>query len=246
MSEPLGQLEWPVTTIRKFPSDHADGQEKTNASSFSGLLSILAIIALVGWAVIAPAGALAQSGVEGFRSAHFGMTEAQVREAIRADFRLGNAAIRAATHPVEKTRVLQVTVRDLVPGSGQSQIAYVLGFQSKTLIQVNILWTAGDPAAAEALVAAGQTLRNYFLADRARFRNDTVVANQPLTDGRTVLFRGADEQQRTIELIVALAPSTKETASGAASTRVAGAQLRLMYIRSPGNPDIHRVGPGKR
>ncbi len=208
---------------------------------------MLTIIVLVGWAAIAPAGALAQSGVEGFRSAHFGMTEPQVREAIRADFRLGNAAVRAVTHPVEKTRVLQVTVRDLVPGGGgQSQIAYVLGFQSRTLIQVNILWTAGDPAAAEALVAVGQTLRNHFLADRARFRNETVVANQPLADGRTVLFRGADEQQRTVELIIALATSTKESAGGTGSTRLAGAQLRLMYIRSPGNPDIHRASPGKR
>lgn len=207
---------------------------------------MLALVALISWIAIPPACALAQAGVEGFRSAHFGMSEAQVRDAIRADFKLGNAAIKSMTHPVEKTRVLQVTVRDLVPDSGRSQIAYVLGFRSRALIQVNILWTASDPATAERLAAVAQVLRNYFLADTARFRKETVVVNQTLADRRTVVFRGADEQHRTVELIFAtVAPTNGPGAAGATARPPAGAQLRLMYVQSPGKPDIHHTGPGQ-
>src|SRR5689334_21708725 len=54
------------------------------------------------------------TGIEGFRSARFGQTESQVRTAIKDDFKLNDAAITAATHPLEQTRSLSIKVRDLV------------------------------------------------------------------------------------------------------------------------------------
>src|SRR5262245_48533831 len=49
-----------------------------------------------------------ETAVDGFRSARFGMTEAQLRAAIKSDFKVADAAIKVFTHPVEQTRVLQV------------------------------------------------------------------------------------------------------------------------------------------
>ncbi|HEX2891261.1 hypothetical protein [Vineibacter terrae] len=183
------------------------------------------------------------SGIDGFRSARFGMTEAQVREAIRQDFKLADAAIKATKHPVEQTRVLQVVVRDLVGSSGEAQVAYVLGVKSKTLIQVNVLWTAADTAAAETVMGVANALRDYFQAEASRFKKDSVTANARLPDGRIVVFRGADEKGRAIELILAVAPSSAP-AAGPAAPRPVGVQLRLTYVLSPENPDIHRIQPG--
>lgn len=181
------------------------------------------------------------SGIEGFRSARFGMTEAQVREAIKADFKLADAAIKVTKHPVEQTRVLQIVARDLVGSSGEAQIAYVLGVKSKALIQVNVLWSAGDTAAAETVMGVATALRDYFLAEASRFKKESVAANARLPDGRIVFFRGADEKQRAVELILAVTPSA---APAPAAARSVGAQLRLTYVLSPENPDIHRIQPG--
>jgi hypothetical protein len=185
-----------------------------------------------------------EASVEGFRSARFGMTEAQLRAAIKSDFKLADAAIRASVHPVEQTRVLQVTVRDLVASGGEAQIAYVLGFRSKTLVQINVLWSAADTAGAETVVATANALRDLFVnqAQAGRFKKDSITVNATLPDGRVVVFRGADEQKRTVELILAAAPTGPATPGAA---RQVGAQLRLMYIQSPDNPDINKLKPGQ-
>ena len=177
------------------------------------------------------------SGIEGFRSARFGMKEAQVRAAIRADFGLADAAVKASQHPVERTRVLEIVVRDLVEGTGDGQIAYVLGQRSKALIQVNILWNAVGPAGADMVTGLANVLRNYFLTDDMRFKKETIARNVPTSDGRLVVFRGADDKQRAIELILAVA--------GPTSSRPAVRQLRLSYILSPDKPDAHSGAKGK-
>jgi hypothetical protein len=74
--------------------------------------------------------------VTGFRSAKFGMSEADVRAAIVKDFAVKPDAIRAETNASEQTRVLLVKVPDVLPGGGSAEVSYVLGFKSKTLIQV--------------------------------------------------------------------------------------------------------------
>jgi len=79
----------------------------------------------------APAAPAAQPvSIDGFRSAHFGMSEQETRKAIEADFKLSGSAVRPGDNPVERTRVLSVTVPDLVPDSGKAVIDYVFGFKS--------------------------------------------------------------------------------------------------------------------
>jgi hypothetical protein len=186
----------------------------------------------------------APTGVEGFRSARFGATEAQVRAAIREDFKLNDAAIKAATHPLEQTRSLSINVRDLVAHSGEAQVAYVFGFRSKTLIQVNILWNAPDPASTEIVIGAGNALRDYFVGQTTRFVKEQVKTNVQLPDGRILLFQGADDKGRAIELVMVVA--ARPAAQGQpADPRPGSAQLRLLYVLAPGNSDIQRIGPGQ-
>jgi hypothetical protein len=79
--------------------------------------------------------------VEGFRSAKFGADEKAVRAAIKADFGLDAKAVSAEENPIEKTTALVTAVDTLEPG-GKAQIAYILGYKSKKLIQVNVVWGA--------------------------------------------------------------------------------------------------------
>lgn len=220
---------------------------------------VLVILVSIGWGEVAaqqtPAPAAppaaptppepkAGNGIDGFRSARFGMTEAQVRAAIREDFKIADAAMKAATHPLEQTRSLSITVRDLIPNSGDAQVAYVFGFRSKTLIQVNILWNASDPAGTEIVIGVGNALRDYFIGQIDRFVKDQAKANVQLPDGRILLFQGADEKGRAVELVMVVAarPPVK---GQPADPRPASAQLRLLYVLAPGNSDIQRLQPGQ-
>src|SRR5881394_2384805 len=78
--------------------------------------------------------------VEGFRSARWGMTDAQIKAAIRKDFNLGPEAVQSEENPSERTAVLSVTVPDLLEGAGKARVSYILGHTTKKLIQVNIVW----------------------------------------------------------------------------------------------------------
>src|SRR5579863_130277 len=82
----------------------------------------------------------AAAAIDGFRDAHFGMTEVELRRAIQADF--PKAAVAAAINPTEKTTTLSLTAGGLLPDTGPARISYILGYRSKRLIQVNIVWVS--------------------------------------------------------------------------------------------------------
>src|SRR5581483_4391231 len=56
--------------------------------------------------------------VEGFRSALWGMTDAQVKAAIHKDFNIAADKIRSEENLAERTHVLSVLVPDLLEGAG--------------------------------------------------------------------------------------------------------------------------------
>src|SRR5947208_12178429 len=53
------------------------------------------------------------AAIDGFRQARFGMSEEQVRQAIRKDFPVAGVKLTGAVHPSEKTTVLSLSVADL-------------------------------------------------------------------------------------------------------------------------------------
>jgi len=119
--------------------------------------------------------------IEGFRNARFGMSEEQVRQAVRKDFPAAAAKLTSAVHPAEKTIVLSIGVADLLPNTGTARISYIFGYRSKKLIQTNVVWASeGNAASDEAVVATANTLRDYFTPQS--YKTDSVIANRQLAD----------------------------------------------------------------
>jgi len=180
--------------------------------------------------------------IEGFRSAHFGMTEAQVSAAIQKDFGAAESAIAKGENAAEKTQNLAVTVKDLLSGGGPARVYYVFGYRSKRLIQVNVVWGSEiDPKAkAESVLDVANALRDYFLA--AGYKSDSVVANAKLANGSIVVFRGEDEQGRMTLLVLTGGPAAKAADEQAQPQPIS---LKLSYILDPTNPDIYRIPRGQ-
>lgn len=190
----------------------------------------------------APAPAAKQAQVEGFRNARFGMTEAQIRDAIGKDFKLSGDAIQRVEEPTERTTALIVKVNDLLPDSGPAVIAYLLGYKSKKLFRVNVIWgqEIGSPTKPEQVVGTANALRNYLLGQG--YRQEGLILNQSLGDDNVLVFQGADAQGRLTELILGI--TKKPPAQPDAQPEVAGASLRLSYVEKPKEPDIYRVPGG--
>jgi hypothetical protein len=129
--------------------------------------------------------------IEGFRNARFGMSEEQVRQAVRKDFPAVATKLTSAVHPSEKTTVLSIGVVDLLPNTGTARISYIFGYRSKKLIQTNVVWASeGSAASHEAIVATANTLRDYFTPQN--YKPDSVIANRQLADNTIIVFRGSD------------------------------------------------------
>ena len=179
--------------------------------------------------------------VEGFRSAKFGMTEAEVRAAIRRDFPKSADRIVSEQTPVERTQVLSITVPNLIPDAGTARISYILGHQSKRLIQVTLLW--GPPVdltvRPEALVNAVEALRVYF--DSLDWGSGSVERGVSLADGSTLVFRALDRQERMVQLQLMPAQGAKRSAANAPRAFA----IRLTYVADPENPDVFRLQSGQ-
>jgi hypothetical protein len=176
--------------------------------------------------------------IDGFRRARFGMNEQQVREAIRQEF--PDAAIARTLHPSEKTTVLSIAVADLLPDTGTARIYYILGYRSKTLVQVNLLWISDrSPSADEALVGAANSLRDYFMSQN--YKRDNTVANRQIAQNTIIVFRTSDGKGRTILLVLSGAPAG---ARPVPQERLP-LTLELAYIEDAARPDIFRIDKGQ-
>ena len=186
--------------------------------------------------------------VKGFRSAHFGMTTEQVEQAIMRDYAIQADDILKQLFALEKTVIFVIEVRDLIPDGGSSQVAYIFGYQSKRLIQVNVLW--GWPVFPEAdpksVVATANILRRHF-ADK-RFKKDGLLMNVPLSRGTMIAFRGSDANDHMVLVQLTSAevvPAGEENSKEKDKKPVARVSLRLSYISNPKKPDIFRLSPDK-
>ena len=115
--------------------------------------------------------------VEGYRSAKFGMTESEIYSAIEKDFDVNRRSVKKIENQFDKTTNLAVTVPKLLEEAGQARLFYILGYQNKKLIQINIIW--GNPfdpnPNPQEILNAANVLRNYFL--RKGFKQDDLLLN---------------------------------------------------------------------
>ena len=180
--------------------------------------------------------------IDGFRNTRFGMSEQQVRAAIRSDFPAVASSLTSTVNPSEKTTVLSLVVPDLLPHTGKAHISYIFGYRSKRLIQVNILWSSDrSPAGDEAIVGAANSLRDYFVSEN--FRPDSVVANRQLAPNTILVFRGSDDQKRTILLVLSGVAATARSDDRKAPRPPL--TLELSYIEDAAHPDVFKISKGQ-
>jgi hypothetical protein len=178
-------------------------------------------------AAAAPATAPADSkaAIEGFRSATFGMNEADLRTAITK---------------AELTRSLLVTVPELLANGGTAEISYVLGYKSKTLIQVGVVWSKQTDAALtpERIFSNANILRAHFLSEG--FKPDSIAVNTPVNGG-LLMFRGSDSKDRTVMLLLQGTMENKDN-----NQRIlTPTGLLLFYVADAKSPDVFKLPPGQ-
>ena len=177
--------------------------------------------------------------VDGFRTARWGMTEAEVKTAIFNEFKIPVDKLKPELNPNEKTTVLAITVPDLIEGAGTARISYILGYTTKRLIEVNIVWgTPVDPQAKlDLIVAAANQLRALFLS--SGYDPTTVAANARGSDGSIVVFTGQDADKHTTVLRLLQTPGSDKDKQPSATA------LFLSYVMDSRHPDIFKLKTGQ-
>jgi len=178
--------------------------------------------------------------IDGFRSAKFGMNEADVRAAITKDFNPKADAIKAQDNPSELTHSVLLSVPDLLQNGGTAELSYVFGYKSKSLIQVGAVWSKATDAAMtpEKLFSNANILRAHFLSEG--FKPDSIAVNMPVNGG-IVMFRGSDSKDRSVILLLQGTFENKEN-----NQRVlTPTSLLLFYVADAKSPDVFKLPPGQ-
>ena len=177
--------------------------------------------------------------VNGFRSANFGMKERDVLKAIKKDFGIGKNQVSRKTHPNEKTVTLGIQVDKLLPESGPAKVFYIMGYKSKRLIHINVIW--GKPITkkpnAEAIVATANQLRNHFA--QKKYQKEGFALNAPLGEGVILVFQGKDRKGRAAKILLVNPKVKGDTKVGE------NIALTLSYIEKPMDPDVFRIKEGE-
>lgn len=180
------------------------------------------------------------AAVLGFRSARFGMTEDEVRDAISKDFGQSGDQIEVTTPDLARTKILRIKVSNLIEDTGDSVVTYVLGYQSQRLFRVNVVW--GTPVNPETTAAQinkiATLLQQYF--DGQNFPPDNVTRRLKINNNTVMLLRAADLEGRTVALLLQQAQVQPE---GQAEPSWAYL-LRLSYILDPEHLDVYQLEPG--
>jgi hypothetical protein len=182
----------------------------------------------------------ATAKVSGFRSALFGMTVDEAVKAIGKDFGVKDADIKRETNPTERTVNLIVRVNDLQAGAGPAVVAYIFGYSSQKLFQINVFWGgAFNPEVpAATLVGTANSLRNYLLAQG--YQSKDQIVNLPVGDGsQVIVFRGLDSVGHMTLLTLTVKPKPADAAQPAEPPA-----LQLSYIEKPNEPDIFKISTG--
>ena len=178
--------------------------------------------------------------IDGFRSAKFGMSEADVRAAMIKDFNAKPDAIKAQDNASELTHSILMSVPELLPNGGTAELSYVFGYKSKSLIQVGAVWSKGTDAAmtAEKLFSNANILRAHFMGEG--FKPDSIAVNMPVAGG-IVMFRGSDAKDRSVILLLQGTFENREN-----NQRVlTPTSLLLFYVADAKSPDIFKLPPGQ-
>jgi hypothetical protein len=184
--------------------------------------------------------------IRGFRSAHFGMNEAQVRAAIQKD--LGSSSkITTAANVAEGTTALVASVPKLDPGPGAARVTYIFGTSSKGLIHVNVAWASSEKptdAMRQAMIQGGLQLIAYFNGQATRPK--AAAGGAAAGSNAIVMYGAVDDAGASVEVRVeGIAFERTVDGKTVPSPPPSGpASLIVSYGRSVLNPDIKTIAPG--
>ncbi len=191
----------------------------------------------------APSAAATDAGplIGGFRNAHFGMTQMQVRAAVIAEFKLPASAITHSLNATQHTEVLTADIPNLIPSGGLARVSYVFGYQTHKLIEVNVLWAKSvDPKATPALLYQnGESLQQYFAGEG--FPPQRSTGNIATSSG-LLLFRATDTNANVVLLVLSGKISKDPKATD--KSFLDPAALTLVYAMDPQHPDVFHLGKG--
>lgn len=210
------------------------------------------------------------AAVYGFRSAEFGDDEKAVRAAIEKDFGIGRDKILVRDNLATGTRALVIRTENLMPDTGAARIGYIIGYESKGLTQVNIIWGTPVSAGTKGVQVAKTAvmLKSYF--SKLGFDPKRQVADRRLRNGGILVFRATDTENRLVQIVYREADITdrsaaNDTKKGDAVTEARAADgetgepatvgegqggtkkayiLRLSYVLDPQRPDVMRIEKG--
>lgn len=193
--------------------------------------------------------------VEGFRSARFGMTEAEVRKAMAKDLGLKDEDIQRDVDKVERRVMLVGRKKDLLPDSGEAQVIYFFGYRSKKLNQILIRWggVVDKDTTPDQISSAATALGNYFVSQG--FPEEGRIVNKPVAENRIAVFRGQDpkghvvllqvypeiDREATQKKIEAAQKEGKKAEDVEPVTRLA---MQLAYFQDPKNLDVFQLEKG--
>ncbi|MGV7208735.1 hypothetical protein ACLB1G_12855 [Oxalobacteraceae bacterium A2-2] len=189
----------------------------------------------------APAADAALHHITGFRSARFGMTEDQVRQAVAQDFKDAASQLQAVDNRAEQTRSLVLPLPALDPVGLPASVTYIFGAASHQLIHVNVLWASAadaSPQLRSRYAAGGLQLVSYFRG--LRWKPDGVVGGIPAGPGGVVLFGGVDPDNALVE--VRLSGVAIQGQDGVSAPPAGPTRLRIAYAAAAGKPDVARSG----
>jgi hypothetical protein len=176
--------------------------------------------------------------IDGFRSVKFGMDEKQVLRAIAKDFKFSKKKVKREAHPKEKTTALFIHVPTLAEVGGPAHIAYILGYKSKRLIQVNIDWgiEVSKDLPSQEVIDVANLLAKFF--NEKRYQKKGYLFNQRINDTTIIVFRGKDKKGRMILLRL---KTLKDKAGEHKKQARKNLSLKLSYIKEPENPDLFKA-----
>ena len=185
--------------------------------------------------------------VKGFRSALFGMDEAQVLAAAAKDLKVDPATAQRQTNPAEGTTVISFASVHVDPAPMPAQVVYIFGAASHRLVHVNIVWAT--PAGQEeiqrpVLIGLALKLRGYFLGYAWPDKN--VLLDVPAGPNGVITFIGQDASGGAVEVMLqGVAYSHSINGQPVQSPTPSGpAILRLSYSQNITKPDKAVVAPG--
>jgi hypothetical protein len=175
--------------------------------------------------------------IDGFRSAKFGMSEKQVLLSIAQDFKVPKSKVSMVVSSTEKTKALTIPAPNLLHVGGFAKIVYLLGYNSKKLMQVNIYWmpALSNSLNGKEILSAAKLLRRHFV--KKRYEKSGYIVNSLRRGSTKVEFLGHDKKNRGILLRILYAKAKDEKEASKKETL----SLVLSYMLDPVNPDVFKA-----